>query len=116
MAIIPLRQSVTVRNKIEDNVDGWGTDGWSEPFTLKCRAVETLKVVSSSSLTDGIKKTVDEQVRATLVLLFDKLPNIDYSSEITYTNELNVTITRSPILITPIRMINGKPTLTEVHL
>lgn len=116
MALIPLKQTVTVRNRIANQDDGWETEEWSEPFTLKCRAVETLKLIASSSVTDGFKKTVDENAKATLILYFDKLPNLDYNSEITFTNELGVTITRVPILIQPIRMINGKPTLTEVHL
>ena len=116
MAIIALKQTVSVRNKINVDNDGWQEESWSEPFTLKCRAVETLKIISSSSVTDGLKKTVDENAKATLVLLFDKLPNINYDSEITYTNELGVTIKRTPMLIQPQRMPNGKPTLTEVHL
>lgn len=116
MAVIPLKQTVTIRNLIVSNVDGWDTSEYGLPFTLKCRATETLKTIESSSVTDGLKKTVDESAVATLVLLFDKLPNINYDSEITFTNELGVTITRKPTLIQPIRMINGKPTLTEVHL
>lgn len=116
MAIIPLKQTVVVRNKISSTDDGWDVEGWSAPFTLKCRAQETLKVIASNSVAGALKQTVDENAKATLVLLFDKLPNINYDSEISYTNELGLTITRTPILINPIRMINGKPTLTEVHL
>lgn len=116
MAIIPLKQTAIIRNLIPDNNDGWDASEYGAPFTLKCRATETLKTIESSSVTEGLKKTVDEKAKATLVLLFDKLPNINYDSEITYTNELGVTIKRKPTLIQPIRMISGKPTLTEVHL
>lgn len=116
MAIIPLKQTAIIRNLISDNNDGWDASEYGEPFTLKCRATETLKTIESSSVTEGLKKTVDEKAKATLVLLFDKLPNINYDSEITFTNELGVTIRRKPTLIQPIRMISGKPTLTEVHL
>jgi len=116
MAIIPLKQTAIIRNLISDNNDGWDASEYGPPFTLKCRATETLKTIESSSVTEGLKKTVDEKAKATLVLLFDKLPNINYDSEITFTNELGVTIKRKPTLIQPIRMISGKPTLTEVHL
>lgn len=116
MAVIPLKQTAIIRNLISDNNDGWDASVYGEPFTLKCRATETLKTIESSSVSDGLKKTVDESAVATLVLLFDKLPNINYDSEITFTNELGVTIKRKPTLIQPIRMISGKPTLTEVHL
>jgi len=116
MAIIPLKQTAIIRNKITVHKDGWDEIIDGEPFTLKCRATETLKTIESSSVTEGLKKTDDEKAKATLVLLFDKLPNINYDSEITFTNELGVTIKRKPTLIQPIRMISGKPTLTEVHL
>lgn len=116
MAIIPLKQFVTVRKRITGNTDGWEADGWSEPFNLKCRAVETVKTISSSSMTEGFRKTVDEHMKATLVLYFDKFPDIDYDSEISFVNESGIEITRNPILISPIRMVNGKVTLTEVHL
>lgn len=111
-----MKQTVTVRKLITSSNDGWDVEEWSEPITMKCRAVETLKVVDSSSLVGGFRQSVEEQVTATLVLLFDKLPDIDYNTEITYTNELGVTIARMPVLIQPTRMINGKVTLTEVHL
>lgn len=116
MALLPLKQTVTVRKKITGGDDGWEVETWSEPITMKCRATETIKTVSSSSLSDGLRRNVDEQITATLVLLFDKLPDIDYDTLITFTNELGVTISRTPVLIQPIRMINGKPSMTEVHL
>lgn len=116
MAMMPLKQTVTVRKKITVDNDGWEVEGWSEPIIMKCRAVETIKVIDSASLVGGFRRNIDEQVTTTLVLTFDKLPDIDYETEISYTNELGVTITRMPVLISPIRMINGKVTLTEVHL
>ena len=116
MALIPLKQTVTIRKLIASDNDGWEVETWSDPITMKCRAEETIKTIDSSSVTDGLRKTVDEKVVATLLLTFDKLPDIDYNTEITYTNELGVTIKRKPVLISPIRMINGKVAMTEVHL
>ena len=107
MAIIPLKQTVTVRKLITGNNDGWDTEEWSEPITLKCRAEETVETV---------KNQFDEEAVSSLRLYFDKLPDIDYAAEITFENELGVKIQRSPIRIAPVRMINGKVALTLVNL
>lgn len=120
MAIIPLKQTAYVYKLVppsdDEWLDDWDEETYGEPIAYKVRATETLKIVSSSALQDSIRRTVDEQAVATLVLLFDKLPNIAYNDEIEYTNELGVKIRKKPLTINPIRMINGKPTLTEVTL
>lgn len=107
MAIIPLKQTVTVRKLITGNNDGWDTEEWSEPITLNCRAEETVETV---------KNQFDEEVVSSLRLYFDKLPDIDYETEITFENELGVKIQRTPIRIAPVRMINGKVALTLINL
>lgn len=105
MAIIPLKQSATITKP--GTMDDWGNGTQGETNILKCRADETVKTVVN---------TLGKEVVSNVSLLFDKLPNIAYDDEISYSNELGVTIKRKPVLISPIRMINGKPTLTEVHL
>jgi len=107
MAMIPLKQTVTrYRTTVVDN-DGWGTEETTEQLTLYCRAEESVEIVINN---------LGEEVRTSVTLLFDKLPDIRYTDEIEYTNELGVTIKRNPQRISPIRMINGKPTLTRVYL
>lgn len=107
MAIIPLKQTVTVRKLINVDDDGWDDEMWSEPILHKVRATEKVEIVMNA---------LGEEKTASVKLLFDKLPDIAYTDEITYENELGVKITRNPLSIKPIRMVNGKPTLTAVHL
>lgn len=107
MAIIPLKQTVTVRKLVKVDDDGWDEETWSEPITHKVRATEKVEIVMNA---------LGEEKTASVKLLFDKLPDIAYTDEITYENELGVKITRTPLSIKPIRMVNGKSTLTAVHL
>lgn len=107
MAIIPLKQTVTVRKWLADNDDGWANEDWSAPTTYKVRATEKVEIVTNQ---------LGEEKTASVKLLFDKLPDITYADEITYINEMDVKVTRTPLSIKPIRMINGKPTLTAIYL
>lgn len=105
MAIIPLKQIATIHKPAE--VDDWGQVTPSEPIELKCRADERTEVV---------KNQLGAEVVSGVQIMFDKLPNVSYDDEIEFTNELGDTIKRKPVNIEPIRMINGKPTLTVVYL
>lgn len=107
MAIIPLKQTVQVRKLINIEDDGWSDEMWSQPITHKVRATEKVEIVMNA---------LGEEKTASVKLLLDKLPNIAYTDEITFENELGVKITRTPLSIKPIRMINGKPTLTAIYL
>lgn len=107
MPIVPLKQKAFVRKYIADNNDGWATDNYAEPVEYTVRATERFQVVTNRL---GVEAT------ASVKLLFDKLPDINYNDIVSYTNELGDTIEREPISIKPTRMINGKPTLTSVFL
>lgn len=107
MPIVPLKQKAFVRKYIADNNDGWATDDYAEPVEYTVRATERFQVVTNQ---------LGEEVTASVKLLFDKLPDINYNDIVSYTNELGATIEREPISIKPTRMINGKPTLTSVFL
>lgn len=107
MAIIPLKQKASVRKYIADNNDGWATDDYAEPVNYAVRATERFEVVTNQ---------LGEEVTASVKLLFDKLPDINYNDKVSYTNELGVTIEREPISIKYTRMVNGKTTLTSVFL
>lgn len=105
MAVIPLKQTVLVHKPAI--VDDWGEVTALPPITLKCRADERTEVV---------KNPQGAEVVTGVQLMFDKLPNITYDDVIEYKNELDVAVKRKPVKIEPIRMPNGKPTLTAVYL
>lgn len=98
---------VTVEKWSNGNNDGWDSGGFGEPIEYKVRASETI---------EKVKNKLGEEVVASVKLYFDKLPEISYDDRITYTNENGVKISREPLSMRPIRMINGKPTLTAVYL
>lgn len=104
MAIIPLKQSVTIyRPGVEDK---WGNASTSTSFTLKC---------SVNEVTETVRNQFDKETVSSMKVMFDKLQDIRYDDEIEYTNELGVTVKRSPIKIEPTRL-NGKPLLTTVYV
>lgn len=105
MPIIPMKQTVTV-TKAD------ATDEWSRPIpgavlTYRTRVTEETKVVTNQ---------VGEEAVASLRITFDKLADISYDDAITYTNELGVTVERTPIRIEVKRGLGGKPMLTEVYV
>lgn len=105
MAIIPLKQRALIYKP--DTINDWGEVIPQDPIELKCRAVEQTEVV---------KNQLGEEVVSGVKLMFDKLPDIRYDDVINYTNELGVAVERNPIKIEPIRMVNGKAVLTNVHM
>ncbi|MEH6941679.1 hypothetical protein [Bacillus sp. JJ722] len=105
MAVLPLKQTVIITRKNEP--DEWGEGGTIDTFTLKCRVDEESKLVQNQ---------FGDEVVAGASILFDKLADIRYGDTIEYTNELNITISRSPIRIATVRNIGGKPWLTEVFI
>lgn len=107
MAIVPLKQTVYVRKLITDTSDGWDVEEYGEPIEYKARATEQVEKVMNQ---------LGEEVTASVKILFDKLPDISYDDIVSFTNELGVKIERQPLSIRPVRMVNGKPTLTAVHL
>ncbi|MET3658523.1 hypothetical protein [Sporosarcina psychrophila] len=109
VALIPLKQTVLVHKP--ETTNDWGETTSLPPITLKCRADEKVEYVKNFAST-----TLNAEVLSSVQLLFNKLPDIRYDDVIEFTNELDVTVKRKPLLIEPIRMINGKPTLTAVYL
>lgn len=105
MAIIPLKQSVTITRPGLDS--GWGHAAPGEVIPLKARVVEETRVV---------KNEVGEEVISSMSAIFDKLPSISYGDILTFTNEFGVTVSRKPLSIEPRRGISGKAVLTEVFV
>lgn len=109
MAIIPLRQTITVYKKT--GLDEWGNPIESPPITLKCRVDESSHTTSDVQAMQRGKVLVPE-VR----ILLDKLADIGYDDEIEFTDENGRTIRKKPIRINVKRDFFGKPLLTEVLL
>lgn len=105
MAIVPLKQRILVHKPQETNE--WGESTPGEIIEYKCRADER---------TDVVKNPQGVEVVSGVQLMLDKLPAITYDDVIEFTNEIGVTVKRKPLKIEPIRMPNGKPTLTQVYL
>ena len=112
MAIVPLKQTVTIKRGTEGEYDEWGYEIPEQTFTLKCRIDEgsaLTKYMSGGTSSGG---TVTSNAR----FLFDKLADIRYTDEMTYVNELGITTSRKPKEINVKRNVAGKPTLTEVFV
>lgn len=104
-----MKQTITVTS-------GGGTDAWGYPVdpvtrTLKCRIDEGTMAVKTK--TGGLSRE-GEVVVAEARIMLDKLVDIRYDDEISFTNELGETITRNPKEINVKRNVAGKPILTEV--
>lgn len=105
MALVPLKQKITVHR-------GGGTDDWGYPilgetFEYKARVDEKTEVVQNQA---------GNEVVTGVQIMLDKLADIRYSDEISYTDELGRQTKRKPVKIEPVRMINGKAVLTVVYL
>lgn len=105
MAIIPLKQTVTITRK--GTLDEWGESTGVTTFKLKCRVEEGAKL---------IQNRFGAEVVSGAEITFDKLADIRYEDVIEFTNELGFTITQTPIKISPTRGVAGKALLTTVYI
>jgi len=104
MAIIPLKQKITVERATQDD---WGNETLEEPVVYKARVSEGTMLVRNRQ---------GEEVASTAQIRLDKLADIQYDDYVSYTDELGRTIREKPVKISTTRMFNGKATLTKVHL
>lgn len=107
MAIIPLKQTVTIipctGNTTDFNVPEMGT-----PYALKCRYQETVTLVTSiASGKEAVSKAT---------IYFDGFVDMNENTRIQYTNEAGQTVTHTPLSIAVKRHINGKAILTVVYV
>lgn len=105
MAIIPLKQTITVTKPGVDT--GWGHAEPGEVITLKARVVEETNVV---------KDRFGREAISSMTVILEKLANVSYDDVITYTNELGLTVSRSPLSIEPLRNFSGRALLTKVYV
>jgi hypothetical protein len=115
MALIPLKQSVTIRRPGE--TDRWGNEVTPAiEFTLKCRVEEGAKLTRRTTQGSGTAQVVSEEIVSGAQLYFDKFADIKLTDEIIYTDESGNTRTYLPININRTRGLNGKTMLTEVEV
>ena len=105
MALIPLKQKATVVKP--EIIDDWGNTTPGERIEYKVRVDNVVKEV---------KNRMGQEVISTAQVWFNKYPDVKYEDTLEYVDEHGNSIVRKPELIDPIRMINGKPTLTIVYL
>jgi hypothetical protein len=116
MALIPLKQTVTIKRP--GAPDKWGNPTAPIEFTLPCRIVEGVKLTrrTSSSGAGGTVAVNAEEVVSTAQIFFDKLADIKLTDEIYYTDENGNTRLYRPISIEVRRGPNGKPWFTIVNV
>jgi hypothetical protein len=108
MAILPMKQTVTIKRG--GALDDWGNAVPGETLTLKCRVEEGSRLASYHSVGLSSNEIVVAQAR----ILFDKLADIRETDTLVFTNELGITIEKTPKEINVKRGVSGKPILTEV--
>ncbi|MBG9548518.1 hypothetical protein [Cytobacillus firmus] len=113
MAVLPLKQTVTIQRKAE--TDRWGNEvGSPTKFFMKCRIEDGAKMTRRTSQQPGATQVLSEEVVSSAQMYFDKFADIRITDEIIYQDESGTTIRYFPININRIRGINGKTILTEV--
>jgi len=121
MALIPMKQMVTITPALLDENGNPQTDEWDRPITgtpyqMRCRVQEGTKLVRARTSTGGVSGSLAEEVVSVVQIYFDKHPNISYADKITYTDEYGKTIEFTPLNIEVKRNLAGKPILTVVSV
>jgi hypothetical protein len=106
MALIPLRQTVTITPFTGYDPD-YNEPSYGTPYPQKCRFSESVKLVRNQH---------GAEVVSVGTFYFDKLADISLDDRLTYTNELLAEITYTPLAISVKRALNGKPLITEVDV
>ncbi|MDP4549844.1 hypothetical protein Q9251_03005 [Alkalihalobacillus macyae] len=108
------KQRISVRKAKKDSegkpifLDYHGTIDYLPPVTVKCRVDEGYELKENRSSANG------EMIVTKARILIKGLYDVDYSDEITYTNELNESIIGKAKQINPKRNGSGKVIITEV--
>ncbi|MGM1023547.1 MAG: hypothetical protein ACQEXV_24175 [Bacillota bacterium] len=111
MAIIPLRQTVTIKSKL-GTTDRFNRVEYGPPISYKCRIVEKSTLVRTKSLgyTTGAEAVSSAQI------MLDKFVAVSMDDEISYTDEAGNARHYQPLTIEVKRGLNGKALLTVVYV
>ncbi|MBA4542892.1 hypothetical protein H1164_08255 [Thermoactinomyces daqus] len=103
MALIPLPDKITIKKAT--GVDSWGKPIYGEEIDYNCRIEE------------GSQQIVDQHgntIMTTFKIFLEGAVDVQYVDKISFTNELNQTVERSPAKIQLIKFIDGTAVLTVV--
>lgn len=114
MAIIPLKQTITVLRS--NGKDDYGEPLDPVPFTLKCRFVEKSELIKRYTSGTGANQTMSAEVVANGQIFLNGYADILYTDTIEYTDESGRLRTYSPLKIEPKRNFGGKAILTAVYV
>lgn len=105
MAIIALKQKVTILKKGEEDL--FGNESNNEVVELRCRVDDVIETVKNNEGKEVVSKAL---------IWLDKYPNVTYNDTIIYEDEHGNRIETKPLKIRPIRHINAKPLITQVYV
>lgn len=115
MAIVPLRQTVTI-TPASAGTDDWGNPLPAQSYDLPCRIQEHTKLTVGNSSSGNVNGVITREAVSRVQIYFDKLAPISYDDVITFTDENGTTHTYKPLNISVKRGLNGKPLLTVVEV
>lgn len=104
--MVPANQLITV-NKTGRGLDEWGRQKPGGEVTLKCRLDYSTKLVKDR---DG------KEVVSTASILMNGLVEIGYSDVIKWVDESGNEFSRTPLSISILRDLGGKPLATAVRI
>lgn len=112
MALIPLKDSISVKGVLTDStgeklIDAWGNPTYKEPINYKCRIDENSKLVVNQQ---------GHEVVSNIQILIGGAVAITYDDEITFTSATGQLITKKPVSVGTIKGISSKVLFTEVSL
>lgn len=114
MAIIPLKQTVTIIPASKENE--WGEVIPGKQYKLKCRFSQGTKLVRSASGASGVHGVTTQEVVSVGEFIFDKHPDLKYGDKLVYTDDNGNTIEYMPLNIAVKPWLNGKSLITVVSV
>jgi hypothetical protein len=107
MAMIPLKQTITVHPPAADSSDPWNPSPTPEPFTLKCRYQENV---------ERVRNQHGDEVVSSAQIFLDKYAPVTVNHDFSYTDESGLTTRYKPHTVARKRWLNGKAILTVVYV
>lgn len=111
MAIIPLKQTVTIKHAT-GATDRFNRPDYGSPVSLKCRFQESAKLVRTRSM--GMTTSAEAVSSAQITL--GGFVSITMDDEISFTDEAGKTQSYKPLSVEVKRGLNGKALLTIVYV
>lgn len=99
MALIPLKQEVTIIKAASDQLDIYGNPIEGEHVVYKCRIDEQSERVQAQNGEDAV---------ASASIMIAGLVDVDYNDYVQYTDELGRVTKKRPLRIEVVRAFNSK--------